>query len=429
MEERKIMDAWDGGGVLGMLAGLLDQSHLVAFRDIPEEVSRHAAMADLHDVAIYLVDIRQEVLREMTGLGADARQGYPGEFAVEGTLAGRAFQQGESVQGPRDGRGRFVWWTPLIKGTERLGVLRVASADDSPRVRRTTELLASMVALVLIARRGSSDAYPRLLRTKQMKVVAELEWELMPPRTYADSDVVISGLMEPAYEVGGDAFDYAVADDKVHLAVFDSMGHDTAAGVAANIAVATYRNQRRKDVGLPAVGEVIERVLLDQFDGHQYVTGVLSTLDTRTGKLAWINRGHPAPIIIRGQRWSTDLECPPAHPMGTDLGLKAAVCSAQLEPGDRIVLYTDGIPEARNSEGEQFGLERFTDFLIRHHTDQLPAPETLRRLMRSILKHHGERLTDDATVLLTEWIGPEAKGSHRPERLAGLPADPQPPPE
>lgn len=415
------MDARSGGGVLAMLAGLLNLSHVVAFRDIPLEVNRHAAMADLQDVAIFLVDIRQEVLREMTGLGADAKQGFPGEFAVEGTLAGRAFQYGQIVRGPQDDQSRFVWWTPLIKGTERLGVLRVSSADDSPRARRNAELLASMAALVLIARRGSSDAYPRLLRTRKMKIVAELEWELMPPRTYADSHVVISGLMEPAYEVGGDAFDYAVADDEVHLAVFDSMGHDTAAGIAANIAVATYRNQRRKDVGLVDTGEVIERVLLDQFDGHQYVTGVLATLNTRTGLLAWINRGHPAPIIIRGKRWSTGLECPPAHPMGTDLGLQAAVCSEQLEPGDRIVLYTDGIPDARNSAGQHFGLDRFTDFLIRHHTDQLPAPETLRRLIRSILDHHGGKLTDDASVLLTEWIGPEPRGLYRPERIAGLP--------
>lgn len=413
------MDTPQENGAFAMLAGLLDLSHLVAFRDIPIEVNRHAAMADLQDVAIFLVDIRQEVLREMTGLGADAKRGFPAEYAVEGTLAGRAFQYGRLVYGHHDEHGRFVLWTPLIKGTERLGVLRVSSADDSPPARRRVELLASMAALVLIARRGSSDAYPRLLRTESMKIVAELEWELMPPRTYADTDVVISGLMEPAYEVGGDAFDYAVADDEVHLAVFDSMGHDTAAGVAANIAVATYRNQRRKDVGLVRTGEIIERVLLDQFDGNQYVTGVLATLNTRTGVLAWINRGHPAPIIIRASRWSTGLECPPAHPMGTDLGLEAAVCSEQLEPGDRIVLYTDGIPEARNGAGQQFGLERFTDFLIRHHTDQLPAPETLRRLIRNILDHHGGQLTDDATVLLTEWIGPES--GRRPELLAGLP--------
>ncbi|GAB3649302.1 PP2C family protein-serine/threonine phosphatase [Glycomyces tarimensis] len=404
-----------------MLVALLGVSHLVSFRDLPREVNRCAALAGLKDVGVFLVDLQQEVLREMTGSDTDAAEGSQRDHSVDGTMAGRAFQYGETVLASQDSEGRSVWWTPLIKGTERLGVLRVSSADDSPRARRHGELLASMVALVLIARRRSSDAYPRLLRTQQMEVAAELEWQLMPPRTYADADVVISGLMEPAYEVGGDAFDYAVFGDTAHLAVFDSMGHDTRAGIAANIAVATYRNQRRRDIDLAEASVAIERVLVEQFEGNQFVTGTIATLNTASGDLTWVNRGHPAPIVIRGKRWSTTLECPPAHPMGADLASEPTVCTEQLEPGDRLVLYTDGITEARNAAGEEFGLRQFTDFLIRHHTDQLPAPETLRRLIRSILDHHGGRLNDDATVLMAEWIGPEPPTPDFPKRRAGLP--------
>ncbi|WP_211234682.1 PP2C family protein-serine/threonine phosphatase [Glycomyces arizonensis] len=415
------MDARYEGGVLAMLVSLLDASHLVAFKDIPQEVNRCAAMADLEDVAIYLVDMQQEVLREMTGIGVDAKQESEREYAVEGTMAGRAFQYGQPVMGSRDGRDRFLCWVPLIKGTERLGVLRAGSPGDDPDTVRKIERLASMVALVLLARRRTSDAYPRLLRTKRMEVAAEQEWQLMPPRTYADSDVVISGVMEPAYEVGGDAFDYAMAGDTAHLAVFDSMGHDTTAGIAVNLAMSIYRNRRRRDVDLVETSVEIERILIEQFNGDQYVTGVLATLDTRDGMLRWINRGHPAPIIIRGQRWSTSLKCPPAHPMGTDLGLDPTVCSEQLEPGDRVVFYTDGITEARNHDGQEFGLDQFTDFLIRHHSDQLPTPETLRRLIRSILDHHGGKLTDDATVLLAEWISSEKTSRRRLERTVGLP--------
>jgi serine phosphatase RsbU (regulator of sigma subunit) len=411
----------DDGDLLAMLISLIDASHLVAFNEIPREVRRCAAVVGLEDVEIYLVDMQQEVLREMTGVGVDARQDAEREYAVDGTLAGRVFQYGQPEIGPRDDRGRFTCWVPLIKGTERLGVIRASIPEAGPGALRNAEHLASMTALVLLARRRSSDGYPRLLRTKQMGLAAEQEWQLLPPRTYADSRVVISGVMEPAYEVGGDAFDYAIAGDVAHLAVFDSMGHDTAAGIAANLAVATYRNRRRRDVPLAETSVEIERVLLEQFGGHQYVTGVIACLDTRDGTLTWVNRGHPAPIVIRGQRWSTSLKCPPAHPMGTDLGLEPKVCREQLEPGDRVVFYTDGIIEARNDAGEEFGLDQFIEFLNRHHSDRLPTPETLRRLVRSIMHHHGGKLDDDATVLLAERIDSKAIGARRLERIAGLP--------
>lgn len=94
--------------------------------------------------------------------------------------------------------------------------------------------------------------------------------------------------------------------------------------------------------------------------------------------------------------------------MGTGLDLQAEVCVDQLEPGDRLLLFTDGITEARNADGDLFGLERFTDFLIRHHADGLPVAETLRRLIHAVLAHHDGRLDDDATVLFCQWHGKSA---------------------
>nr|WP_283247034.1 SpoIIE family protein phosphatase [Parafrankia sp. CH37] len=99
------------------------------------------------------------------------------------------------------------------------------------------------------------------------------------------------------------------------------------------------------------------------------------------------------------------MSCPPAHPLGTDLGLTTTLCQEQLEPGDRLLLYTDGVIEARDPTGREFGLTRFVDFVVRHHADGLAVPETLRRLMRALLDYHHGRLRDDATVLFAEWAG------------------------
>ncbi|MFF9125554.1 PP2C family protein-serine/threonine phosphatase [Streptomyces sp. NPDC014889] len=406
-----------------MLTRLLAESHVTPFEGLAPCVADHAAAAGFHDVLIYLGDLRREVLRPVAdGLGAAANAVDGGaELSIEGTVAGRAYQQGRIVHAPGSAEGPQGWWVPLLDGTERLGVLHLTTVEGGEDAHEDMLALSSLVAMLVVGSQDISDSYARLTRTRPMNVAAEMQWTLMPPRTYADHRVVISAVMEPAYEVSGDAYEYATSPGAVHLSVFDAMGHDTSAGLTANLAMGACRNHRRQGTGLEHLGESVERVLLEQFGSSRFVTGVLADLDTSTGMLSWTNHGHPPPVVIRGGRWTTLLRCPPAHPLGTDLGLPAELCREPLQPGDRLVLYTDGITEARTSQGEEFGLLRFVDFLIRHHADGLSVPETLRRLIRAHLRHHGNHLQDDATILLCEWLGPHAGAVTDAALLAGLP--------
>ncbi|MFF3639269.1 PP2C family protein-serine/threonine phosphatase [Streptomyces sp. NPDC002250] len=389
------------------LGGMLAEGHLAGFDQLPGLIARHAALAGLSDARVYLADLREQVLREVTGSGLDGTHGGE-EFPVEGTLPGWVFAYTQPRAEGEVGR----WWVPVLDGTARLGVLRADLGGGAGLEELQT--VASLVGLLVVSKRPSSDAAARLARTRTMNVAAELQWNLMPPRSFANRDVVIAAAMEPAYEIGGDAFDYAVAGDQVHLAVFDAMGHDSHAGLTANLAVAACRNHRRQGAGLVTTGERVERVLLDHFGHDTYVTAILADLNARTGLLSWISRGHHPPVLIRAGRWTASLPCKPAHPLGTDLGITATLCHEQLEPGDRVLLYTDGVIEARDATGREFGLEAFTDFVIRHHADGLSVPETLRRLMRAVLDHHSDRLRDDATVVCLEWHGPSRNTQLRP---------------
>jgi serine phosphatase RsbU (regulator of sigma subunit) len=306
-------------------------------------------------------------------------------------------------------------WLPLLDGAERLGMLAVAVRDAQAaglegvlgsRLRQ----LAAMFADLLVTKTAYSDTIVRLRRRAEMGLAAELQWSLLPPLSFTGGDVTVAGALEPAYEVAGDTLDYVVDAGRARAAVFDGMGHGVRSCQLATVAVAAFRNARRSGAGLLATAAAIHQAVLDAFNGTGFTTGVLAALDTETGLFSWVNAGHPAPLLLRGTRLVKTLQCPPAPPLGVRLPVDArrnelTVCQERLEPGDQAVLYTDGVTEARAPDGEFFGEQRLTDLLTRNLAAGLSVPETMRRVMRALLEHQQNQLTDDATMLLIQWRG------------------------
>ncbi|MFW3464514.1 PP2C family protein-serine/threonine phosphatase [Streptomyces microflavus] len=391
-------------GLERALAVLLEASHTAPFEQLPRLLETAAKQAGAGGARLFVADLQEDVLREVTGVGLNAGEGGE-ECRIEGTLPGRAYQLTELTVVARGG----ACWVPVRDGPERLGVLCVEPGPGDVGVadEGVVRALASMAGLLLVSKRANSDSHARLVRTRPMGIPAELQWALTPPRTFSDRRVTVSAFMEPAYQVAGDAFEYAMAGDVLHLAVFDGMGHDTAAGLTAALAMAACRSHRRAGASIPEASAAIENTLIEQFRYSSYATGVLADLALDTGTFSWVNRGHPLPVLIRGGRWASTLRCPPSGPMGSGFNLPIQQCTEQLQPGDRLLLFTDGITEARDTDGREFGLDRFTDFIIRHHADHLPVDETLRRLMHAVMDYHHGRLQDDATVLFCEWHGPD----------------------
>ncbi|MFC3897300.1 PP2C family protein-serine/threonine phosphatase [Lentzea rhizosphaerae] len=377
-----------------MLADLLEDSHLITLEQLPGLVGQRAAAAGFSEILIMLTDLREESLVTLDPGGVR-------RFPVDASLAGRAFRDVALITTACEGGRHF--WIPLLDGTERLGVLGAVAPDDSRSTVDRLKALASLVGLMLVSKRPHSDTYQRLVRTRPMTVASEVVWPLMPPLTFATNNLVLTAVLEPAYEIGGDAVDYAITGDVVHLSMFDAMGHDQSAGLTVALATGACRNHRRRGVGLVDTSIAVDEVIGEQFGGLRFATGVLADLNYRTGVLSWVNRGHPPPLLIRQGRWVRQLSCTPSPPMGFRLPATPVLCREQLEPGDRLLFYTDGIVEARDRRGRQFGLKRFADFVIRREADGCSAPETLRRLMRTVLDHQSGRLQDDASALLVEW--------------------------
>jgi hypothetical protein len=386
----------DGEGFT-MLAHLLEASHLATMEQLPELVSHHSAAIGLSDITILIPDLRQKSLVALTSSGkvGDA-------LSAEAGLPGRAFRHVELIESGRGPAGHH-FWVPMLDGTERVGVLGAESAENDAATVHRIRALASLLAVLVVSKRPHSDSYARLVRTKPMSVAAEVVWPLMPPLSFATEGLVVTGHLEPAYEIGGDALDYAIDGDTLHLSIFDAMGHDQAAGLTVALATGMCRNSRRENNSLTDTSVAIDTAIGTQFDRRRFTTGILADLDHRTGLLSWVNRGHPPPLLIRQGRWLKELRCTPTPPMGFQIPIPPVQCQQHLQPGDRLLLYTDGIVEARDPAGHQFGLQRFTDFIIRREADGLSAPETLRRLMHAILDYQDDRLQDDASVLMVEW--------------------------
>lgn len=134
------------------------------------------------------------------------------------------------------------------------------------------------------------------------------------------------------------------------------------------------------------------------------MTGVLAELDLDRGVLRTLCAAHPAPLLVRAARSLGELVTDPGVPLGFG-GREDSIVETSLEPGDRLLLFSDGVVEARSPAGEFFGTERLIDLLVRQESYQQPPPETLRRLIVAVLEHQQGALQDDATLLLLEWAG------------------------
>ena len=396
------------------LADLLQAAHLAAPHELPVLFERHAAALGVSEVVAFLVDLQQNVLVPFLPPDGPHDAAQVNSLGVDSTLAGRSFQLSEPLVQERDaGDGRVKVWLPLLNGTERLGVLAVTVPDadalerDDGALLTRLRLFAGVAGELLMTKALYGDTLVRLRRSAEMGLAAEMQWSLLPPLTFASSAVTIAGGLEPAYEVAGDSIDYAVDDGIARFAVFDGMGHGMRSAHVATLTVGAYRNGRRSNRSLATTARSIDGAVTAAFAGDAFITGVLAELDTDSGILTWINAGHPEPLLLRAGRLVKAVHAEPMLPFGLDAELGETddieIGSEALEPGDIVVLYTDGVVEARSPEGAFFGVDRLVDLLVRNLAAGLPAPETMRRFVRALLDHQQAQLADDATMVFVQW--------------------------
>ncbi len=353
------------------------------------------------DVVAYLVDFEQLYLEPLPDRAAHAEVARTEEVGT--TMAGRAFLTRSLVSVERPEGHRI--WVPIIEGSDRTGVLAMTLPGLDEVTAEQCLDLGVVAGYLIAALTRCTDLYQLHRRRKAMSLAASMQWDLLPPLVLRAPACELAGRLEPAYEVGGDCFDYALNGRILDMALIDAMGHGVTSASIASLVVGCYRHGRREGRTLASMHATLDELLQRQFGGDAFATGQLAQLELDSGNFTWTNAGHPCPLLIRNGQVIGPLVGSLTLPWG--LGAQPAEPSREsLEPGDGVLFFTDGVVEARTPDGEEFGVDRLADLVGQAASARLAPEEIVRQLVRSVLDHRQAELRDDATVLLVQWRGP-----------------------
>jgi serine phosphatase RsbU (regulator of sigma subunit) len=266
---------------------------------------------------------------------------------------------------------------------------------------------------------GYTDQFAAARRREPVSTPAQLQQDLLPPRIAAGRGAELAACILPAYDVGGDWFDHAVAQTGAWLALGDAMGKGLTAAASSALAVSAQRAVRQSGGSLPDAAWAIHDAVSHAGDGEAFMTVVLAQWDARDHTLNWINCGHPSPLLRRPGRPLAALDGPRTLPLGiADLPPKIHLAQERLQTGDQVLIYSDGVSERRLADGQALGVAGIARALDGAGDS---ATATVSRVQRAVIAAGPDDLSDDATLLALRVLAddqhePAAPGARRRRR-------------
>jgi serine phosphatase RsbU (regulator of sigma subunit) len=291
---------------------------------------------------------------------------------------------------------------PLSAWGERLGVLLVETT--APAGAGLTEDLtgvADELAVALRAADRDTDRYRRAQRSQRLTMAAELQWELLPGRSLGDERFLVAGRLDPAYDVHGDHFDWAVTGDRLTVTVLNGFGDGMAAALLTTTAVTAMRNARRSGANLVEQAELASDAIYARHGGAAHVATLLFEVDLISGAVEAVDAGSPRAMIAR-DGGVHDVLLEQQLPLGMFTDSRYEVQRFGLEPGDRLLVVSDGVHAATPRGGAPYGESGLPAALRR--TRLQPATEAVGTVMRSLREYHaGADPADDAVTVCLDW--------------------------
>ena len=296
--------------------------------------------------------------------------------------------------------------TALTRESDSLAMTALAFQKMSDRVRSQNQSLREALA--------AKNAFIALQR--ELDIAARVQLSLLPDTVPLSDTVDMSGIMRPAKEVGGDFYDFFRLDQhRIGVVVADVSGKGVPAALFMVMARTLMRAIAVRYVDAP--GRVLARVndFLEQNNSEDlFVTLFYGVLDDRNGSFVYANGGHNPPILVDGAG-ANPLETTGGVALGMFDGFDYADGRLMMEPGSRLVLFSDGVTEAFNDCDEAFGDDRLLDTACALSTDQGPGRD-VRDIVAAVDEFTGEAPQfDDITCVVLIYKGRTLQGSAAPE--------------
>ena len=304
---------------------------------------------------------------------------------------------------------------PLTKFAE--SAKRIAQGDFNaplPQIESRDEMLQLHDSFQVMQR--SLVTYMDELRTttankerieSELRIASDIQMGMIPkifPPFPDRSDVDLYATLTPAKEVGGDLYDFFIDDDRLFFTIGDVSGK----GVPASLLMAVTRSLFRTMSGHldqpSGIVRSLNEAISESNDSGMFCTLFLGILDLKTGQLVYCNAGHNAPLIATAEGEVRYMEIKSNLPLGLFAGFPFEQQETTLRPGEKLLLYTDGVTEAENPQHELYSDERLQAFLQSHQSEQpRPIVEQLKEDVHGFA--NGADQSDDITILCLHYIG------------------------